>query len=688
LQARLEEALEAGTPSALSRFVNYFGAHPSADQARLRLAERLMDSAGLLEAELMLVQLEDAEDASIAAQANYRLAQLMERAQRWREAARYYRRLEQRWPDEVIDGELTVSQVVARLPQDGPLAPAMNDIAWPAGRVESSVTHERTSLSAYQRVYPIEVQQLRGSLPSGIRVSYDQQQTQLTVRDGEGRILASPTVASPHPSMRYPSPSNNTSVYHAKVNGHLLLVSFGVQLMAFNLVDDAGPSGEAVLWSQDVEHSLDGPASRTRVSHLPQHNPWGDPIYYAAGANSMPVGRFGPLNEHGVCFQRRSELVCVHPLTGETIWIRENVEAGSEVFGDEDYVIVIPHNGRQAMVLSALDGSFVGHRDVPSRSNRWTTLGRRVLSFRQEGRAMKVRMEDLVAASPADWERSFAVESKGCVVERDKLAVLEPNGKFVLLSLETGKSIVATQLEEQQPLQSIYVLPSADRFLLFTNTTYRENSDTAYQPPSISDAPLVNGYAYAFDRESGEPLWPSPAYLEQYGLPLDQPTETPVVLLMRRESEQGQSRRNQLAVLCLDRRDGTLLFESTDTASSGTGNDKYTLEADPGNKTVILTLPVGAVSLKFTDEPEPPQPPVETGLLSADTTSTPGADALGAVFRAIGGQPPNAVPPPPVQFFPQGIQRALPPGIRLNAAGQPVPLFPPRPQPRVRPGGN
>jgi hypothetical protein len=251
----------------------------------------------------------------------------------------------------------------------------------------------------------------------------------------------------------------------------------------------------------------------------------------------------------------------------------------------------------------------------------------------------------------------------------------------VLLSLATGEPIVEQQLEEQKTLQSIYVLPSQDRFLLFTNATYRENGEVTYQPPAIPDAPLVNGYAYAFDRESGEPLWPSPAYLEQYGVPLDQPTETPVVLLMRREMQSGanQARRNQLSILCLDRRDGSLIFERTDGAvQSGTGNDKYILEADPSSNSVNLMLPTGGVSLKFTDEPQPPQPPIETGMLSVESPASPGADALGAVFRAIGGQPPAAVPPPPVQFFPQGAQRALPPGVRINAGGQLVPLIPAR----------
>jgi outer membrane protein assembly factor BamB len=454
----------------------------------------------------------------------------------------------------------------------------------------------------------------------------------------------------------------------------LLLVSFGVQVIAFNLLENSQPAGEAMLWKEDMDHTIEANVMRQiRVNQLPQHNPWGDPRYFAAGSNSKPIGRFGPLNEHGVCLQRRSELVCVNPLTGEPVWIREGIEPGSDVLGDDEYIVVIPHEGRQAMVLNALDGSLVGYRDVPSRSNRWTTLGRRILSFRQEGRTMKVRMADLVEADPADWERSYAVESKGTIVERDKLAVLEPNGKFTLVSLEDGKTLIETQLAAPKSLQSIQVLASEDQYLLFTNSSHRETGSVNYQPPSIPDAPLMNGHVYAFSRATGQSMWPSPAYVEQWGLPLDQPTGTPVVLLMRREVRTSGPQRNVLGVMCLDRRDGSLLFLKNDlAANAGTANDKYTLEADPAANAVKLVLPYLGISLTFTDQPEPPQPPIEAVTVGDGGTVNSGVEAVGALFRVLGGANPA---PPAVQFVPQG--GAILPGAALPGVGRFVPLVPP-----------
>jgi hypothetical protein len=681
---RLEEALAADAPSALNRFINYFGSHPLSDRARMRLAEKVIESGGFLEAELLLVRLQDAKDPAVAAPANFALARLMERAQRWSEAAHYYRRLEQYWPDAILENNQTATQILAAIGQDTPLGQALaGRHLWPTGRVASTPTEDKlANNSPYQKVFPIPLTQSIGGLPAGVRIAYDPPQSQLVLRDADGRELTTIFVANPHQSMRYPMNPSSSSVYHAKAHGHLVLVSFGAQLMAFNTLDSGQGAGEATLWSEDVDHEPDSNIRGQRISQVPQHNPWGDTLYFAANG-SVPIGRFGPVNEHGVCLQRRSELLCVHPLTGEPIWTRENIEPGSEVFGDEEYLIVIPHDGRQAMVLGALDGALLGQRDVPARSNRWTTLGRRVLSFRQESKEMKLRMDDLVAPSPQDWERSFALESKGCLVERDKLAVLEPSGKFTLLSLVDGATLIETQLERERSLKSIYVLPSEDQYLLFTNSLYREDGAVSYQPPAIPDAPLVNGRIYAFDRVTGKSLWPSPAFVEQWGLPLDQPTGTPVLLLMRREmrSGGGGAHRNALAVMCLDRRDGTLIYEKNDmAANAGMGNDKYTLQANPAGDIITLALPYLGVTFRFTDEPRPPQPPVETGVLSMAPPPEGAVVNAGPFYRPV--LPPGvpAVPPPPGIGPPQ----AIPQGVRLNVGGRLIPLFPGLPQPQQR----
>jgi len=46
-------------------------------------------------------------------------------------------------------------------------------------------------------------------------------------------------------------------------------------------------------------------------------------------------------------------------------------------------------------------------------------------------------------------------------------------------------------------------------------------------------APLITGHLYAFDRATGKPQWQVPASIESFGLPLDQPTESPLLVFLR-----------------------------------------------------------------------------------------------------------------------------------------------------------
>ena len=69
---------------------------------------------------------------------------------------------------------------------------------------------------------------------------------------------------------------------------------------------------------------------------------------------------FGPVNARYVCFQRRRNIVAVDPLTGESLWERQDIPPGSEVFGDEQYVFVLPPGSDEASVYRAIDGQLLG----------------------------------------------------------------------------------------------------------------------------------------------------------------------------------------------------------------------------------------------------------------------------------------------------------------------------------------
>ena len=78
----------------------------------------------------------------------------------------------------------------------------------------------------------------------------------------------------------------------------------------------------------------------------------------------------GPVTNEYVCFQRFRNVVAVDPRNGETLWVRQDVPPGSELFGDDQYVFVLSPDREDAMLLRAADGELLGTRKVPRLSGR------------------------------------------------------------------------------------------------------------------------------------------------------------------------------------------------------------------------------------------------------------------------------------------------------------------------------
>ena len=66
------------------------------------------------------------------------------------------------------------------------------------------------------------------------------------------------------------------------------------------------------------------------------------------------------------------------------------------------------------------------------------------------------------------WTKTFSNGSKGWLVGRDEVAVMQPDGQFVILSLLDGTPKIDTMLEPEPLLKAIFVLPSRDQYTLIT----------------------------------------------------------------------------------------------------------------------------------------------------------------------------------------------------------------------------
>jgi len=185
------------------------------------------------------------------------------------------------------------------------------------------------------------------------------------------------------------------------------------------------------------------------------------------------------------------------------------------------------------------------------------------------------------------------------------------------------------------------VLPSSERYLLVTDT-HRELAVTKNRSVQELEgslpAPLIFGHVHAFARASGEPLWQTPATIENYSLPLIQPNETPTLWFLRRgtsaKSLNAPAPSERISVLCLDRRDGRQLFAVDDVAATTPAT--YDVQVDYENATVTLVVGGYGFVVEFTNEPAVPEPTAQTGSAASLIDEVNGLWRVGgAVMKAI-----------------------------------------------------
>jgi len=620
-----DQAAAGGEISALRKADRLFGMHDGAEAIRLQLARQLVKSGEVLEAELLLSRLEESPVAAIRAAAVAELAELMVLTRHTAVAWRYYRTLGEEYGDTVCRDGKTGGQLYEQAAETAALREAAEaEQPWPEGKADVGDSQDRVALNvSYRRVFACDERQRTGPSPQSLSVFYDQARNAILIREGTGSVIANVSLGSHKLAAQDFSPT------HFRVRGHLLVVSMGMEVVAIDLMRAAGTAGkpaEAVLWRHDlVRPNIPGNMYHTQLQVQPLAHPWGRNRMTFVNLQRELVGVTGPLLDSGVYFIEGRALICADPLTGETIWSRDGLPAGSDLFGDEEWIFVVPPDADTALVFHALDGAAADAVPSEPLANRWTTWGRHVLAWKPQSAddhaenvpAPETAESEKLAKMPLElrlydaltgdviWREQVPAGTRGTLIESDEVALLQPNGRLIVRSLQIAEPLLQAQLEPDQALRMVHVLRSRDQYLVAANRVGQTPADNAaIQVRSIvtgGDVPLVTGRLYAFDRRSGRPSWPAPVDIDQFGLPMDQPRETPVLLLLRQFTPPGAQgpRREQTSILCLDRRTGQPLLDKTDIP---TQTNAFEIVADRRKQTVTVILPAKTFVIALSGE--------------------------------------------------------------------------------------
>lgn len=640
IEADFKATAEVDTPVAYRRFVERYGFHPLADQARLALAERMLTADQHLEVEVLVAPLRTAADRQTAGHATAIIAALYEKAGRHELAAQAYAILGNEFADVVCRSGQTGKALAEIAAKSETLRDAAPPRKWPGGKVESKIAESEANsrFVTFQSNYPIQTSQWSGIPSYAMRASFDSQQYSLTLRDGLGRTLVSASLRSGQGNYRRYYPVQNNGLT-GKALGHLMMVHLGPEIVAIDALQPQRNGAEVVLWRQEM---MLGDV-RSQQNFYPQSRQVANPILGSRLVQYDSTGQVnfstGPLLQGGFCYQRGRQLICIEPLTGQVLWERSPMDASAELFGDGELLFVAHADKEEALVLSAIDGTEIGKRALPKPEQRLATFGRNVLSYQQRGSEFELTLKDAWQGDAPLWSKTAPQNSKGCIIDGDEFALLESSGKLTVVSLSSGQVRFEAALEKETNLTQLSVLRSSDRYIVVAHQAATDAPSRIVQPinTSIGSTPKVHGHIYSLSLE-GEKHWPVPAFVSDHFLLRDQPAELPLLFFVRNMQGASNARWSTHA-LVLDKRTGGVVMDG-DLAPNQTQSAEVVADVSQSLLTLKVWFSPGfkSATFKLTDEPAAPQPPAQTGAMSSMSIGEPTgtvSNVAGAMFRVL-----------------------------------------------------
>jgi outer membrane protein assembly factor BamB/tetratricopeptide (TPR) repeat protein len=597
-EVRFKAAVEEGGPEAVQRFLEYFGSHPIADRAREELVRKYQESGRLLPAELLFGRQERSEDLGRKGAAVAGLAEMLRQSGRWQDAAVPYARLQQELADVACAEGKTGRALVESLPAEDPVREELrSDSLWPPGKVEvTASTRDGPSPSIYNEA-PVLFAGDQAPFFSDVTVELHRNPIQLVGRDG----LGDPKWQLPMTDLsREAAFLFGRGLTRASACGHLLLLTNGQHVLAVDTLGGLDDDSPQILWRRDLDQPLTTPPGRrwpqAQLAALTWQTlpaPWAGQPYEAVVAPCV-------VTEEVVCFSRLRNCLALDPLTGQILWVRQNIPLAADVFGDHQYVFIVPPDQTTATVLRTLDGHVLGQREVPI--ERQGTRGRHVLVWRHSAGRQVLELLDPWESRKLWPPHKFAARATLHPVSHQLAAVYQPDGRLVLVGLEDGRAIVDAKLEPDSSLTEILVLASPRQYVVvnYSRTLTPRPNRRTYLIHGVQSERIARARIYAFDRQ-GNRLWPSPVTVEDQWLPLSQPDRLPVLAFACMVQEQGSSGRVQAktSILCIDKRNG----EQVCREELSLPTNSFRLLGDPKKKIVQVELQRNTITLTFTERP-------------------------------------------------------------------------------------
>ncbi len=604
--ARQWRDLEGTSDAArLRNFVTLFGAFSThGKEARLRLAERLMEDNAFIDAELQLLQVYRQDNAELAARAVEMLARLCTRKGLLEDAAYWYRLLLRDYSQVIIRDGKTGLDFYNDLATDKRFLPFLDEAPplWSRGKIRARHETAHSQMTDQTFMFEPDGQPLPFHLRHRLGFSTTTSKLRLLDRaTGEERWS--------HPVPRQQSliswvnalistQSNpaRAARHTYSVQGHLAVFTLANTVYGIDL------SEPKVLWERNLN------STETMGSHGYVANPQqgGLNIVYPDNRTER-AGHTGPVEPSFVCLHSRQGLTVLDSLTGAVLWTRTDVPGNSVVFGDREhlYIMEMAANATPggSRAVRAHDGVNVIVPDfADAYKNKLAVIGRKLLVLDPakpgepkanadeprakagEPRAVRPRVKTLrfydIHTGKDVWRKdlsasAFVLQSE----DPDLTAIVEPddNGRLTVVDLRTLKEVLHANLERADLANARAGYLLRDHNFVYVALNNPNNANAAangmiivngamstLMPQSGLRGLMVNGMFYAFDRANGKLKWKND--IKNMALILEQHQELPVLLFSARYNRVvnniGGAFAMQSGAKSIEKRTGKLLYEN------------------------------------------------------------------------------------------------------------------------------
>lgn len=528
VQKQLDQVKTDKNPDALRAFVDFYGeVNVIGQNAQLLFAETLVENREFAQALLRMLPLMEAADVQISARANDGLARLNMRMGEMENAAYYYRLLARRHPKVIVRDGKTGLQLYQDLMTDKRFLPYLD---------------ERLGLSNLQNVSVDKLEYTRG------KNSYNNGQPGSFVANFESAKELPPQLRRYALQVSADYQNNSRMSYVLRdlatqkellTKGNFaepLITYFGMQtsicpsslacgnVLVFawsNKVIGIDPINKKELWSINVLGEGLGNENLNNSQRLMPHVEMPGRFQLTLHNGTMEtVGTYGPGSSRRLVISVRQEgLICINPQTGERLWTHYGIPAGVEMFGDDEYVIVIPPKAGkfvedQVLAVRMLDGhATVLNKRLEEQFRGAVAITGRKLLLR------KPNDNELCLLDPVTDETIWKKPLKaGSMILKpalpgDMIGTLTSEGELCVLDTTTGRPLFESRLSAVKGsyAEAHFILDEKECYVFLCKQldSFDEADDRWQLFPQMQwlHSVPVNGPAIALQRDTGKILW-------------------------------------------------------------------------------------------------------------------------------------------------------------------------------------